>query len=51
MVDGNCWIGKFDIARDGIHLIGGELKNLGIFSVKSFIPAFRETYSQIGGSG
>ena len=20
MVDGNCWTGKFDIARDGIHL-------------------------------
>jgi hypothetical protein len=51
MVDGNCWIGNFDTARDGIHLIGGELKNLGIFSVKSFIPAFQETYSQSGGSG
>ena len=29
MVDGNCWIGKFDIARDGIHLNRRGAQKLG----------------------
>jgi hypothetical protein len=43
MVDGNCWIGKFDMARDGIHLNTRGAQNLGTFLVKSFILAFWET--------
>jgi len=44
MVAGNCWIGKFDVAKDGIHLNRRETKNLGIFSIKSSTLVFREMY-------
>jgi hypothetical protein len=29
MVDGSCWLGKFDIARDGIHLNRRGAKKFG----------------------
>ncbi|GFG34232.1 hypothetical protein Cfor_09170, partial [Coptotermes formosanus] len=29
MVDGNCWIGKFYMARDGIHLKSGGAQKFG----------------------
>jgi hypothetical protein len=29
MVDGNCWIGKYDMARDRIHLNTREAQKFG----------------------
>jgi hypothetical protein len=29
MVDGNCWIGKFDTVEDGIHLNRSRAKKFG----------------------
>jgi hypothetical protein len=34
MGDGKCWIGKFDMARDRIHLNRRGAKNFGTFFIK-----------------
>jgi hypothetical protein len=49
MVDGNCWIGKFDIVRDGIHRIRRGAKKIWESSPysHSFLPSGKRTVKAV----